>query len=1033
MNCPRCHADNPAEMRFCGQCGASLTASVQPFERASFTGERRQLTVLFCDLVGSTELSTRMDPEDLSRLLRVYHDAAGAVIRALDGHVAQYLGDGLLVYFGYPTAHEDSAARAVRAARGILDALAAVNPRVRASFGVEIHARIGIHTGVVMVGEVGSEERQERLAVGETPNLAARVQGQSQPDTVFVTEATWRLVSAAFEGREIGSVALKGIAQPVVLYQVTGERGARAQPRSAGAASLVGREDLAASLRARWTDAKTSPAPVVVLSGEPGVGKSRVVQRLAEFVASDGAEVLTASCEARSEGAALSPLIDLLRRRIDVNAHPDPDAQLARLRDELEHVAGDRDDAVALLAALVSIPSDGRYTLAPRPPQKQRADTFDALLRWLDARAPALVVLEDLHWADPSTVELVQRFIERTPRESLMITATARPSFHAPWAASPRALTVVVDRLGRDDAARLVDDVAGGRAMPAELRERILDRAQGVPLYLEEVTRTVMESDRVRVTADRIELVGALPRDVIPATVQDSLLARLDRLGTARPLAQLAAVVGRDFDYGTLRDLGMFDEEGLRRELGALLDAGIIERDPTRDEAYAFRHVLLRDAAYESLLRSTRQRYHGAILRVLVDRDPDLAERRPELVAQHYAGAGLLGEAIEHWRIAGASSTARSAFRESESNYRRALTELDALPTSPERDRREVELRTGLGLSLVSTQGFATRDIEVNYARASELCARAKEVPFPVLIGVWTVVFVRGDREGVERVAGQMQRVAETTADPTLRLVAYSSLASRAFYRNEFREAQELGQRAIDTLEGRDPHAVAMSILAYGSEALLYGHFYRALADAVRGEEARARTAVTEAVALAAATGLPYMTAVAQAFGAGVTALLDAPAATLELSQRGIELATAHGLMFWVAVSQVQHGWARARLGEPAAGAAEVGGGLAMIRAIGANVVIPWYEARHAEALLLAGELDAGLDAVREGLTFAAQSLAAERTPPELLWLRGALLARKGDRAGAEASLREATTQATAQGATGARARAEAELARLVG
>ena len=894
MICPRCHADNPAEMRFCGQCGASLTA---PAERASFTGERRQLTVLFCDLVGSTELSTRMDPEDLSRLLRVYHDTAGAVIRALDGHVAQYLGDGLLVYFGYPTAHEDSAARAVRAARGILDALAAVNPRVRASFGVEIHARIGIHTGVVMVGEVGTEERQERLAVGETPNLAARVQGQSPPDAVLVTEATWRLVGAAFEGRELGSVALKGITLPVALYEVTGERGARTHPRPAGAA-LLGREELAATLCARWTDAKTSPAPLVVLSGDAGVGKSRVVQRLAEFVAGDGAEVLTASCEARSEGAALSPLIDLLRRRIDADAHPDPDAQLARLRAELEHVAGDRDDTVALLASLVSIAPDGRYTLAPRAPQKQRADTFDALLRWLDARAPALVVLEDLHWADPSTVELVQRFIEHTPREGLLLTATARRSFHAPWAESPRALTVTVDHLGRDDAARLVDGVAGGRAMSAELRERILDRAQGVPLYLEEVTRSVMESDRVRVTADRIELVGALPRDVIPATVQDSLLARLDRLGTARPLAQLAAVVGRDFDHGTLRDLGMFDEESLRRELGVLLDAGIIERDPTRDESYTFRHVLLRDAAYQSLLRSTRQRYHGAILRVLVDRDPDLAERRPELMAQHYAGAGLLGEAIEHWRAAGASSTARSAFRESESNYRRALEQLDALPPSPERDRREVELRTGLGLSLVSTQGFATRDIEENYARASELCARAKEVPFPVLIGVWTVVFVRGDREGVERVAGQMQRVAETTTDATLRLVACSSLASRAFYRNNFREAQELGQRAIDALEGRDPHAVAMSILAYGSEALLYGHFYRALADAALGEERRARAAVTEAVALAEATGLPYMTAVAQAFGAGVTALLDDPAATLALSQRGVELAAAHALMF---------------------------------------------------------------------------------------------------------------------------------------
>jgi class 3 adenylate cyclase/tetratricopeptide (TPR) repeat protein len=1029
MICTRCQGTNPAEMRFCGHCGAALSSpSVPP------SGDRRQITVLFCDLVGSTELSSRLDPEDLGRVLRAYHDAAGEVIRALDGHIAQYLGDGLLVYFGYPVAHEDSAARAVRAGLRILAALRAVNPRVQEAYGADLHARVGVHTGLALVDDVGGEARQERLAVGETPNIAARAQGLAATDTVYVTESTWRLVHTHFEGRALGPHTLKGISHPVALYEALAELDVDLGAPVIGAerAAMVGRDEASATLLAQWAQARGGGGPVALLTGEPGIGKSRQVQALRETATRDGAAVLAAAGEAGGEGAALQPVVALLRRRLGATRGADHDALLARLREDLAGVEGD--DTLALLATLLSIPAEGRYTLAPRAPQRQRADTFEAILRWLGAvaaRGATLVVLEDLHWADPSTVELAQMVVARAPTPGLLLLLTARPSFRAPWIPASRAVVVTLERLGRDDAARLVAFVAGGRAMPAELVERILERAEGVPLFLEEVTRSVLESDRVRVTSDRVELRGVPPRDVIPATVQDSLLARLDRLGPARALAQLAAVVGHEFDAATLRDLGLVDDDGLRRGLAALVEANVVERDATVEGAYAFRHVLFRDAAYQSLPRAARRRQHDAVLRVLLDRDPDLADRRPELLARHYEGAGLPGEALELWRAAGASTSARSAFLEAESNFRRALEQLDALPPSPERDRREVALRTGLGLALVSTQGFATRAIEENYARASELCARATEVPFAVLIGVWSVVFVRGDRAGVDRMVGQLRRVAETTTDPTVRLVAHQTLASRAYYSGRFREAQEHRQRAIDALAGRDPREVAQELLAYGSEALLYGHLYRGIADAARGERARALEAVAGADALAEATGQPYMRAVALCFGAGITTLLNEPALTRDRAARGLALAAENALMFWIASAKVSLGWAQACLGEADAGAGEVREGIGIVRAIGAMVVFPLQSAQLGEALLRAGRFDEGLAAVDDALAFARAGLAGEATPPDLAWVRGALLAARGDLAAAEAQLRAAIALATAQEADGMRARAEAELARL--
>lgn len=1037
--CPACGTMIPTGSRTCGHCKASLSTppprdSRAPPHLAPDEG-RRQLTVLFCDIVDSTSLSTRLDPEDLRDVLRSCHDTTSAVVRTFDGYVAQYLGDGLLAYFGYPTAHEDDAVRAVRAGQHILEAVRSLNATHLKARGIELRMRVGVHSGPVVVSAFG-DDRLDRIAVGETPNVAARVEAAATPGRLFVTDSTRRLVGEHFLWRDAGAVPLKGIASPVELFELLGDAGAhpRREPRSLTEfAPFVGRGAGVAELMARWGDAVAGRGPVVWISGEPGIGKSRHLRALLELAAPEVADAFECACTEGAEGTALYPITELLHRRFQVGHWAPFEEQFVRLREQLPAREGSGAGHLPLFAALLSIPPEGLYEPGATTPQRQREATFEALLEWIAEQAdrgPAVLAIEDMHWADPSTIELVGRLLARAPVPGLLTVLTSRPSFRPPWPASERFSEVVVDRLARPVAAELADRVAGGRALPAALVERILDRADGVPLYVEQITRSMLESDRVRVFPDRVEVVEGVDRDVIPATIHDSLMARLDRLGPGRALAQLAATVGRTFHYELVRDLGLLDEEGLHRELARLVEAGLVRADPSAEGVYSFRHVLFRDAAYQSLLRSTRQRYHASILRVLADRQPDIEERRPELLAAHYEGAGLPGEAVDRYRRAGQIATAKSAFREAEGHFRQALRHLDTLPESPERDRREIEARTGLGLAQISTQGFATKDVEATYARAAELCAKASEVPFSVLVGVWSVVLVRGDREGVERVVGQVRRVAESSADPTVLLVAHACLGSRAYYRGDYAEAKAHCGRAIAALDGRDPLDVFRSLIAYGTEALLYGHFYRALAEAATGDFEVARLTMREAFAIAESTGHPYILATANGFGAVIACEIGDAAGARAMSEKAIALSAPNGFMFWLAAGRVLHGWASVQQGDADGGLASIREGIGLLRAIGAMVVFPHHCGYFAESLMLAGRVEEGLAAVDEGLAFAATSLAGERTPARLLGIKGALLCRRGAVAEGRQMLRAAVARAVESGALAARRRAEAELER---
>jgi class 3 adenylate cyclase len=611
--------------------------------------ERRQLTVLFCDLVDSTALSSQLDPEDLRQAVQAYQDTCAKVIARFEGHIAQYLGDGLLVYFGYPLAHEDDAPRAVRVGLGILEAMAQLNTRLAQGREVHLAVRLGIHTGLVVVGDIGGVARQEQLALGETSNLAARLQGLAAPNTLVISAATFHLLGGFFACQSLGAQLLKGFAQLVEVYQVLYESTARSRLDTVGSASLtplVGRESEVALLLERWAQVKEGVGQVVLLSGEAGIGKSRLVQVLTEHVAAEPQTWLTpCQCSPYYQNTALYPMIDLLERvALRFEREEAPEQKLRKLEGFLVQYGLPLAEAVPIFAALLALPLGTDYAPLTGSPEQHKQKTLQAFLTILlniAAQHPVLFVIEDLHWVDPSTLELLTLLVDQGPTARILMLLTFRPDFSLPWTGRAHFTQVTLNRLLRRQAVELTGRVAYGKALPPEVVEQIVAKTDGVPLFVEELTKMVLESGLLQERAERYDLTGPLPPLAIPTTLHDSLMARLDRLSAVKGLAQLGATLGREFSYELLQAVSPWDEATLQRGLHQLVAAEFLYQQGLPPQAtYRFKHALIQDAAYQSLLRSTRQQYHQRIAQVLEARFPEITETQPEWLAHHSLYAG---------------------------------------------------------------------------------------------------------------------------------------------------------------------------------------------------------------------------------------------------------------------------------------------------------------------------------------------------------------------------------------------------------
>src|SRR5262245_20162673 len=634
--------------------------------------ERRQLTVLFCDLVGSTQLSGQLDPEDLRAVVRAYQQAAAEIIARYEGHIAQYLGDGLLVYFGYPVAHEDDARRAVHTGLGIVQAIATLNTRLAAQYGVQLAVRLGIHTGPVVVGVMGGGGRHEHLALGETPNVAARLQNLAPANAVVISAVTARLVQGTFVLEELGTHTLHGVAEPMMVSRV---RGLLATPShdeefvTATVPVLVGREEESGLLRRRWEQSKAGLGQVVFGSGEAGIGKSAVVEALRAQGRAGGFPRIAYRCSPYHTTSALYPVITQIEHLLQLAPDDPPATRLAKLEVGLRPYDLPLAEVVPLLAGLLSVPlSAERYAPLTLTPQQQKQQTLDALLAWMVAEAerqPVLVAWEDLDWADPTTLEVLGLVIEQVPTVPMLHVLTYRPEFSPLWPQRSHITPLVLNRLERPQVEALIAQRAGGKTLPAEVVQHIVAKTDGVPLYVEELTKMLLASSLLREEADQYMLTGPLRMVAIPDTLQDALMARLDQLNTAKEVAQLGAVLGREFPYELLQAIAPQDNNALQEGLAQLVEAELLyQRGRPPRARYVFKHALIQDAAYASLLKSARQRVHQRIAEVLEVRFPASVETQPELIAQHYTAAGCTEQAVVYWQRAGQQASERSAHLE---------------------------------------------------------------------------------------------------------------------------------------------------------------------------------------------------------------------------------------------------------------------------------------------------------------------------------------------------------------------------------
>jgi class 3 adenylate cyclase/tetratricopeptide (TPR) repeat protein len=825
---------------------------------------------MFCDLVGSTPLAEQLDPEDLRQVILAYQQTCADQIQRFDGYLARYVGDGLLVYFGYPQAHEDDAQRAVRAGLGIVSALPELNSQLQQTVEVlhesPLQVRIGIHTGLVVVGDMGGGSyRDPQAIVGETPNIAARLQGLAEPNTMLISEATARLVHGLFECHACGPQALKGVSTPVPVYRVLREGDAQNRLEVAvrtGLTPLVGREEELELLRRCWEQAKAGEGQAVLLSGEPGIGKSRLVQTLKDQASAEGAARIEFRCSPYHQNSALYPITDHLQRLLEFAPHDPPQTKLAKLQQTLAHYRFPQADTAALLAALLSLPPPAGAPRLSLSPQRQKQKTQDALVAWLveeAERQAVYCVWEDLHWIDPSTLEVLTLFLDRMPTSRLLTLLTFRPGFTPPWRPRPHITPLLLPRLGRPQVEMMVGRVTAGKPLPAEVLHQIVTKTDGVPLFVEELTKMVLESGLLRAVDGHYELTGPLPPLAIPSTLQDSLMARLDRLAPVREIAQLGATLGREFSYEVLHAVSALDEGTLQHGLRQLVEAELLyQRGLPPQATYFFKHALVQDAAYHSQLKSKRRHLHQQIAQVLAERFSELKETQPELVAYHYTEAGLREQALPYWRQAGERAKQRSAYVEAVAHLTRGLDVLQTLPETPERAQHELALQATLGITLSVTKGYAAPEVERTHARAFALCRQVAESPqlFPVLVGLWIFHFLRAELHAAREVTEQVFRLARNLQNSVLLVWPHDELGLVLFHLGELASARTHLEQSIALYEPQrhrpDQSQVStqdpkVNCLAYSAWTLRY-----------LGYPDRARKRSEEAISLARELSHPF-------------------------------------------------------------------------------------------------------------------------------------------------------------------------------
>jgi class 3 adenylate cyclase/tetratricopeptide (TPR) repeat protein len=1011
---------------------ASAQPTLSSSSAASSRAERRQLTVLFCDLVGSTALSEALDPEELRALMVAYRKAASGAVERYAGYVAQHLGDGLMVYFGWPRAEEDAAACAVFAA---IDVVAAVKSVIAPE---PLHVRIGIATGPVVVGETGGHEGEAgRLAVGETPNLAARLQTLAGPDQIVITLATRRLAGEAFDYVDLGKQSLKGVREPQHCWRVEGRTvvQSRFEALHAGALSpLIGREMELGLVYQRWQQACDGDGQVVLLCGEPGIGKSRIVHALRERIGEAPHQVLLSQCSPLHGSTAFYPIVENLSAWAGITHQDGPAQKLDKLDALIESMRMPVAEVGPLFAAALSIPAPDRYPAHGLSPQRQRERTVEALTDRVIAftrRKPLLFILEDAHWADPSTLDTLASIMRRVPGVPALVVVTHRPEFDPPQCIQPHVTALTLHRLGRRHAASLVVGVASGRTLSNEVLDQIIARTDGVPLFVEELTKAVLEAGGPQERNDRSVPAGSLPAMTVPATLRDSLMARLDRLQSAKEVAQIAACIGREFSEALLAPLTGLHLQALRGVLERLVASELVWR--TGEESggtYTFKHALVQEAAYASLLNVSKQQLHVRIAAELEANWPEVVQAQPELVAHHYASGDEIERAIDYLSIAGKNAIERSANLEAVRVLRRAIELLSALPETTKRLERELQLQTALAVPLMAVRVYSAPEVGQLYERSYELSRRLgrSDLMYPALAGVASFHVTRSELDCSFEMAHEMLRMAQADANPEAAMEAHRLLGMTRQWMGDLRGARDdfaqvlalydpSRHQVLATVYGQDHR---MSALCWDAWSLLYlGYPDQALATRRAALDAAGHTSHMFSRGYALAVTMPVLHFVGDASG------------IIEAARSLLDTAQDHGFRAWAAWGYTCGGSAKAQLGDVAGGLRDIEAGLELFRAAQVGALLPFHLALAADVSMRMYRLDAARDYLAEVLDHVERG-GQRWFAAEAYRMHGILMLAFGEPTKAERHFAQAVEVARSQGAKGWELRAAVSYARLL-
>jgi len=925
--------------------------------------ERRQVTVVFSDLVGSTALSARMDPEDLREVISAYQNCVAETVQRFGGFVAKYMGDGVLVYFGYPQAHEDDAERAVRAGLELVTAIGALKTHA------PLQTRVGIATGLVVVGDlIGSGASQEQAIVGETPNLAARLQGMAEPNRVVIAEGTRKLVGNLFELEDLGAQDLKGIAGPVKAWAALriGSVESRFEALHAGALTeLVGREEELDLLLRRWSKAKTGEGQAVLLSGEAGIGKSRLTAALLERLAVEPHTRLRYFCSPQHLDSALHPIISQMERTAGFMHDDNTRAKLDKLDALLARSSTSRQDA-ALLAETLSLSNDGRYPTLELDPQQRRQKTLEALTAQLDALAqakPVLMIFEDVHWIDPTSLEAVGRTVDRLMTLGVLLIVTYRPEFEPPWIGRPYVTALTLNRLGEREITAMIDRVTGNKALPESIRLDIIERTDGVPLFVEEITKAMLEAESEG-EAQRTAAAVPSPALAVPASLHASLMARLDRLGAAKEVAQIGSAIGREFSHALLASVVSKPEQELGFAVDRLVAAGLLFRQGVRPHArYLFKHALVQDAAYGTLLREPRRALHARIAETLERDFPEIAENQPEILARHCTDAGLIEKAAGLWGKAGQRSLERSALFEAVAQFTRALDQMATLPGTPALRREQIKLQVALITPLLHIKGQAAPEAKAAVERARQLMEQAAALGEPaedplllfvVLYGIWVANAGAFNGEAVRELAAQFLTLAEEQGAPVPLIVGHRIMGVSLMFTGNLVESGDHFDRAVDHFDGAaalyDPVQYRALAARFGQDpgAAVLG--FRSLAQWLLGYGVGAAATADRALELARNSGEVSTLMYVLFFISPLHLLMGNYATAAAQAQELLVLAEEKVASFWIERATFVRGCILASTGKPNDAVEVITSGLAASQVTGTTFWLPLYESSLAKA-----------------------------------------------------------------------------------